>query len=97
VRTVAVLLSIAALTLAARFAGRVQAQGPRRIGLQAVGGTDLRAWDAQVDRMVRRGELEVRLEREDTLMPGRKHVRFTQLVNGVPVYGADVARPGCRS
>ena len=42
--------------------------------------------------MVRSGQLEVRLEREDTLMPGRKHVRFSQLVNGVPVYGADVAR-----
>ena len=37
--------------------------------------------------MVRSGELEVRLEREDTLMPGRKHVRFTQLVKGVPVWG----------
>ena len=42
--------------------------------------------------MVRSGQLEVRLEREDTLMPGRRHVRFTQLVKGVPVYGADVAR-----
>ena len=42
--------------------------------------------------MVRSGQLEMRLEREDTLMPGRKHMRFTQMVNGVPVYGADVAR-----
>ena len=92
VRTVAVLLAIAALPLGAWIAGGVQAQGQRRIGLQAVGGADLRAWDAQVDRMERSGQLEVRLEREDTLIPGRKHVRFAQLVNGVPVYGADVAR-----
>ena len=92
VRTVAVLLAIAALPLGAWIAGGVEAQGQRRIGLQAVGGADLRAWDAQVDRMVRSGQLEVRLEREDTLIPGRKHVRFAQRVNGVPVYGADVAR-----
>jgi thermolysin len=91
-RTVAALLSAAAVSLGAWIAGGVQAQGQRRIGLQAVGGADLRAWDAQVDRMVRGGQLELRLEREDTLIPGRKHVRFTQLVNGVPVYGADVAR-----
>jgi bacillolysin len=83
---------IAALPLGARISGGVQAQERRRIGLAAVGGADLRAWDAQVDRMVRSGQLEIRLEREDTLVPGRKHVRFTQLVNGVPVYGADVAR-----
>ena len=42
--------------------------------------------------MARGGQLAMRLEREDTLMPGRRHARFTQMVNGVPVYGADVAR-----
>jgi thermolysin len=92
IRAVAAVLFVAALAVAVRFAGGVQAQGQRRIGLQAVGGADLRTWDAQVDRMVRGGQLEVRLEREDTMLPGRRHVRFTQLVNGVPVYGADVAR-----
>jgi thermolysin len=92
IRSVAAALFVAALPVAVRFTGGVQAQGQRRIGLQAVGGADLRAWDAQVDRMVRGGQLEVRLERQDTMMPGRKHLRFTQLVNGVPVYGADVAR-----
>ena len=92
VKSVAAVLFIAALPLGARIFGGVQGQERRRIGLAAVGGADLRAWDAQVDRMVRSGQLEIRLEREDTLVPGRKHVRFTQLVNGVPVYGADVAR-----
>jgi bacillolysin len=92
VRSVAALLFIAALPFGARIFGGLQAQERRRIGLEAVGGADLRAWDAQVDRMLRGGQLEVRLEREDTLMPGRKHVRFSQLVSGVPVYGADVAR-----
>ncbi len=92
VRFVAAVLFIAALPLGARSVGGVQERDRRRIGLVAVGGADLRAWDAQVDRMVRSSELAVRLEREDTLMRGRKHVRFVQLVNGVPVYGGDVAR-----
>ena len=91
-RTVAAVLVVSALLLAARFSGGVQAQAERRVGLQAIEAADLRAWDGQVDRMVRSRQLEVRLERDDTLMPGRKHVRFSQLVNGVPVYGADVAR-----
>ena len=42
--------------------------------------------------MIRSQELQLRLDREDTLMTGRRHTRFTQMVNGVPVYGADVAR-----
>ena len=78
VKSVAAVLFIAALPLGARIFGGVQGQERRRIGLAAVGGADLRAWDAQVDRMVRSGQLEMRLEREDTLMPGRKHVRYTQ-------------------
>src|SRR5215203_1958505 len=91
-RSVAAVLFIAALPLGARIFGGSQGQERRRIRLAAVGGADLRGWDAQVDRMTRARQLEVRLEREDTLMPGRKHVRFTQMVNGVPVYGGDVAR-----
>ena len=42
--------------------------------------------------MIRSRELELRLEREDTLIPGRRHNRYIQTVNGVPIYGADVAR-----
>jgi bacillolysin len=91
-RSIAAVLFVVALSLGARPAAGLQGQERRRIGLAAVGGADLRAWDAQVDRMIRGGELQLRLEREDTLMPGRRHARFTQMVNGVPVYGADVAR-----
>jgi len=70
----------------------VQGQESRRTQLAAVGGAELRAWDAQVDRMARSGELQIRLDREDTLIAGRRHTRFTQMVNGVPVHGGDVAR-----
>jgi bacillolysin len=70
----------------------VHGQEPRTLRLSAVTGADLRGWDSRVDRMIRDGLLELRLDRDDTLIPGRRHMRFTQTVNGVPVYGGDIAR-----
>jgi bacillolysin len=70
----------------------LRGQEPRTQHLAAVTAGDLRTWDSQVDRMIRSRELERRLEREDTLIPGRRHTRYIQTVNGVPIYGADVAR-----
>ena len=53
---------------------------------------EMRAWDTQVDRLARQGEL-VRVEDVvDTLLPGRRHQRFVQVHRGVPVFGADVTR-----
>jgi Zn-dependent metalloprotease len=42
--------------------------------------------------MIRDGELTMRLERADMLIAGRRHERYMQTLNGVPVYGGDVAR-----
>jgi len=70
----------------------VQGQEPRTSRVSAVAPGELRAWDTEVDRMQRDGSLELRLDREDTLIPGRRHRRFTQMVEGVPVYGGDIAR-----
>src|SRR5919109_1048843 len=67
-------------------------QEPRISRVAAVSAADLPAWDSQVDRMIRTGALELRLDREDTLLEGRRHMRFAQTVNGVPVYGGDIAR-----
>ena len=68
------------------------AQSPGLQQISAVTAADLRTWDGQVDRMIRTRQLELRLDREDTLIAGRRHERFVQTVNGVPVYGAEVAR-----
>jgi Zn-dependent metalloprotease len=92
VRFFAALLFIGALASLTGPSAGVQGQERRRTQLAVTGGAELRAWDAQVDRMVRSGELELRLDREDTLMAGRRHMRFTQMVNGVPVYGGEIAR-----
>jgi bacillolysin len=70
----------------------LRGQETRLQQIAAVTPSDLRSWDGQVDRMIRSRELELRLEREDTLIAGRSHTRYQQTVNGVPIYGANVAR-----
>jgi len=65
----------------------------RHLALVAAGSpSELRAWDAEIDRMIRERRLELRRDREDPLVAGRRHRRFSQLVDGVPVYGADIVR-----
>jgi Zn-dependent metalloprotease len=79
--------------LAGHRAPTAQGQdAPRVSRVAAVGPADLRVWDPAVDRMIRNGQLELMLDREDTMIEGRRHRRFTQTLNGVPVYGADIAR-----
>ncbi len=52
----------------------------------------LRAWDQQIDQMLRSRELRVRETRTDTLLPGRRHERLDQFVRGVRVVGGDITR-----
>ena len=54
--------------------------------------SELRVWDQQVDRMLRSGELQRRQLRQDTLIESRIHERLRQYHDGVPVFGAEVAR-----
>jgi bacillolysin len=58
----------------------------------AFSAADLRVWDARVDRMLRDRQLIVREQLDDPLVAGRTHERYTQVVNGVPVYGGDMTR-----
>jgi thermolysin len=86
----------AATVLAAAFLAApsrpLHGQGPRTNRIAASTPGELRAWDAQVDRLIRGGALQLRLEREDTMIAGRLHSRFTQTIDGVPVYGSGLAR-----
>jgi bacillolysin len=52
----------------------------------------LREWDGRIDRLARSGDLRRSEEHEDTIMPARRHERLSQLHQGVPVWGGDVAR-----
>ena len=80
------------VALVTRPASPLHGQEPRVTRVSAVTAGELRSWDTRVDRMIRDGVLELRLDREDTLLSGRRHMRFTQTVHGVPVYGGDIAR-----
>jgi len=53
---------------------------------------DLRAWDAQLDRMVRDRALRLRIAERDTLLPDRQHERFDQFYRGIRIVGGDLTR-----
>ena len=48
--------------------------------------------ESLVDRLARAGDLEVFQVQADPLLPDRTYERLAQYYQGVPVYGADVAR-----
>jgi bacillolysin len=60
--------------------------------VQASSGAPLREWSSRVDRLLASGELAVRLTRDDTMIPGRRHERLAQLHRGVPVFGGELTR-----
>ena len=52
----------------------------------------VREWDTNVNLMVRNGDLRVRRERADTVLPGRTLQQLDQYENGVRIWGASVSR-----
>jgi thermolysin len=55
-------------------------------------GPELRAWDAQIERLTASGDLRLLRTQDDLLLPGRRHERYTQLYRGVPIFGGEVVR-----
>jgi thermolysin len=53
---------------------------------------DLRAWDSQIARMLRDGQLRSRGEDADRMIEGRSHERLDQLHRGVRVFGGELVR-----
>lgn len=80
-----------AAVIAARAAPRARAQS-RPSAITATSAADIRTWDSAVDRLTRDGALRVRATSEDLLLPGRVHERLDQYVDGVRVFGGDLAR-----
>jgi bacillolysin len=68
-------------------AGQVQA-----LTVAPTNSNGVRDWDNTITRMLRSDDLRVRLEREDTLIPGRTVQQLDQYSNGVPIWGAGVSR-----
>ena len=64
--------------------------------VSTLGGSEMREWDALVDRMIRENELVLRAAYDDRSVPDRRHERLSQYYLGVPVYGGDVSRQMAR-
>jgi bacillolysin len=80
------LMAVAALQGQTRDGrGRLLTIVPESIGA-------VRDSDSLVDRMVRAGELRVRLERDDTLVAGHRMEQLAQYYKGARVWGGDVTR-----
>jgi bacillolysin len=56
----------------------------------ATEGEGLVNWAARLQQMSDAGQLRLARTREDTLLPGRRHQRFSQLESGVPVWGGEL-------
>src|SRR5262245_11563524 len=65
---------------------------PMSVAASTTSPNELRAWDQQIDQMVRRGELRLRETKNDTMLPGRRHERLDQFVRGVRIAGGDIVR-----
>jgi thermolysin len=53
-------------------------------------GAELVNWTARLQQMADAGQIRLSQTREDTLVPGRRHQRFAQLHQGVPVWGGEL-------
>src|SRR5262245_60745819 len=83
----------AALALLSALAGSAGAQGrPMAVSSTRAATSELRAWDLQIDSMMRTGDVRVREVVRDALLPDRRHERIAQYLRGVRIVGAEVTR-----
>ncbi len=66
--------------------------GMGRRAVTAAGDRDARAWDAQITRMLRDGQLRSRGEQADPMLDGRSHERLDQYHQDVRVFGGELVR-----
>lgn len=84
---IASLLLPAVLATAGIVAG---AEGPVQVG--AVAASSVSEWASRLDHLEESGRLAVRLARNDTMIPGRRHERLAQLHEGLRVFGGELIR-----
>jgi bacillolysin len=87
------LIVLAALSAALLTPAHPLAQaGSSRRAVTASDARDVRAWDAQITRMLRDGQLRSRGEEADLQLEGRSHERLDQYHQGVKVFGGELVR-----
>lgn len=88
----ALTVACALMTIAPSAQTPPQSQSASPVSVLAVSAGDVRDWDARLTRMERDGELQIRKEQPDTLVPGHKFVRLDQYFRGVLVWGGEVVK-----
>ena len=84
---------VAVMSTAVFFPLHPSAQnGSGRRSISASDARSLRAWDSQITRMVRDGQLRSRGEDADQMIEGRTHERLDQYHDGVRVFGGELVR-----
>jgi bacillolysin len=87
------LLSASLVCLGCLIPLRAGAQGhPTVLAVSRDTAAEFRAWDTQIDQMVRSRDLRVRDVQRDSLLPDRRHERLDQYHRGVRIVGGDIAR-----
>jgi thermolysin len=89
-RVLAVVAIVAAAILSPLHPSAQDGSGRRTI--VASDASSLRAWDSQITRMLRDGQLRSRGEDADRLLEGRRHERLDQIHRGVRVFGGELVR-----
>jgi Zn-dependent metalloprotease len=86
-------LSLSSVLFACVLAPHAAAQGrPTGLALTRVNGDELRAWDSQIDLMIRNRDLRVREVQADGTIPDRQHQRLDQYYRFVRIVGSDITR-----
>ena len=92
-RNAAVLASVTlGVALALGHSPAAQAPAGRLTRIAAGSSPSLRQYDSMTQSMLRSGELRIRQQRDDTLLPGHSVDRADQFYRGVRVFGGDVSR-----
>ena len=91
VRRALAILAILSAALLTPLDPSAQAGAERR-AVAVSDAREVRAWDAQITRMLRGGQMRSRGEEKDLLMEGRSHERLDQYHEGVKVFGGELVR-----
>jgi bacillolysin len=89
-RALAVVAVVAAAILFPLHPSAQDGSGRRTIATSDA--RSLRAWDSQITRMLRDGQLRSRGEVADQMIEGRSHERLDQIHRGVRVFGGELVR-----
>ena len=70
----------------------LSAAEPGGVRVNATAPPEVREWDVRIEQLAREGALQLERSEADTMLPGRRHQRLSQLHKGVKVEGGQLVR-----